>query len=176
MWALFSLLVVYFALAAASAYESGMTIFTLIPLVTDTRLGDIRWTEYSLKFIFISLIVYAGGIALYYFTRQNRRPGEEHGSAKWGNVHELNKKYSDKDPSNNAILTKHLSMSLNGRLHMRNLLQIIVGGSGAGKTRFVVKPNLLLANASFIATDPKGELVRAVAPFLLQEGLCCKGV
>lgn len=174
MWALFSLLVVYFALAAASVYESGMTIFTLIPLVTDTRLGDIRWTEYSLKFIFISLIVYAGGIALYYFTRQNRRPGEEHGSAKWGNVHELNKKYSDKDPSNNAILTKHLSMSLNGRLHMRNLLQIIVGGSGSGKTRFVVKPNLLLANASFICTDPKGELVRAVAPFLLQQGYVVK--
>lgn len=174
MWALFSLLVIYFALAAASVYENGMTVFTLIPLVTDARLGDIRWTEYSLKLILIFLSVYAGGIALYYSTRQNRRPGEEHGSAKWGSVHELNKKYSDKDPSNNAILTKHLSMSLNGRLHMRNLLQIIVGGSGSGKTRFVVKPNLLLANASFICTDPKGELVRAVAPFLLQQGYVVK--
>lgn len=174
MWSLFSLLVIYFALAAASVYEEGMTVFALIPLVTDARLGDIRWTEYSLKMILIFLAVYAGGIALYYSTRQNRRPGEEHGSAKWGNVHELNKKYSDKDPSNNTILTKHLSMSLNGRLHMRNLLQIIVGGSGAGKTRFVVKPNLMLANASFIATDPKGELVRAVAPFLLQQGYVVK--
>ena len=174
MWALFSLLVIYFALSAASVYEDGMTVFTLIPLVTDARLGDIRWTAYTLKFILIFLSVYAGGIALYYSTRQNRRPGEEHGSAKWGNVHELNKKYSDKDPSNNAILTKHLSMSLNGRLHMRNLLQIIVGGSGSGKTRFVVKPNLLLANTSFIATDPKGELVRAVAPFLLQQGYVVK--
>lgn len=57
---------------------------------------------------------------------------------------------------------------------MRNLLQIVVGGSGAGKTRFVVKPNLLLANASFICTDPKGELVRAVAPFLLQQGYVVK--
>ena len=72
------------------------------------------------------------------------------------------------------ILTKHLCMSLNGRQHMRNLLQIVVGGSGAGKTRFVVKPNLLLANASFICTDPKGELVRAVAPFLLQQGYVVK--
>lgn len=174
MWALFSLLIIYFALAAASVYEEGMTLFALLPLVTDARLGDIRRTAYTPKFILISLAVYAGGIALYYFTRQNRRPGEEHGSAKWGNVHELNKKYSDKDPSNNAILTKHLSMSLNGRLHMRNLLQIIVGGSGSGKTRYVVKPNLLLANASFIATDPKGELVRAVAPFLLQQGYVVK--
>lgn len=174
MWVLFSLLVVYFALAAASVYESGMTIFTLIPLVTDTKLGDIRWTEYSLKFIFISLIVYAGGIALYYSTRQNRRPGEEHGSAKWGSVRELNKKYGDKDPENNVILTKNLSMSLNGRLHMRNLLQIIVGGSGSGKTRYVVKPNLMLANTSFICTDPKGEIVRAVAPLLLQRGYVVK--
>lgn len=174
MWALFSLLVIYFALAAASVYEDGMTVFALIPLVTGASLGDIRWTAYTLKFILLFLSVYAGSIALYYSTRQNRRPGEEHGSAKWGNVHELNKKYSDKDPSSNAILTKHLSMSLNGRLHMRNLLQIIVGGSGAGKTRFVVKPNLLLANASFICTDPKGELVRAVAPFLLQQGYVVK--
>ena len=174
MWALFSLLVMYFALLAASFYEEGMTLFALVPLVTGAKLGDIRWTAYSLKFILIFLAVYAGGIALYYSSQQNRRPGAEHGSAKWGSVHELNKKYSDKNPSNNAILTKHLSMSLNGRLHMRNLLQIIVGGSGAGKTRFVVKPNLMLANASFICTDPKGEVGRAVIPLLLQQGYVVK--
>ena len=173
-WALFSLLTIYFALLAASVYEEGMTLLALVPLVIGAKLGDIRWTAYSLKFILIFLAVYAGVIALYYSSQQNRRPGAEHGSARWGNVHELNKKYSDKDPSNNAILTKHLSMSLNGRLHMRNLLQIIVGGSGAGKTRFVVKPNLMLANASFICTDPKGEIVRAVAPLLLQHGYVVK--
>ena len=174
LWALFSLLVISFALLAASVYEEGMTLLQLVPLVTGAKLGDIRWTAYSLKFILIFLAVYAGGIALYYSSQQNRRPGAEHGSARWGSVHELNKKYSDKDPNNNAILTKHLSMSLNGRQHLRNLLQIIVGGSGAGKTRYVVKPNLMLANASFIATDPKGELVRAVAPLLLQQGYVVK--
>ena len=173
-WALFSLLTIYFALLAASVYEEGMTLLALVPLVIGAKLGDIRWTAYSLKFILIFLAVYAGVIALYYSSQQNRRPGVEHGSARWGNVHELNKKYSDKAPSNIAILTKHLSMSLNGRLHMRNLLQIIVGGSGAGKTRFVVKPNLMLANASFICTDPKGEIVRAVAPLLLQQGYVVK--
>ena len=173
-WALFSLLTIYFALLAASVYEEGMTLLALVPLVIGAKLGDIRWTAYSLKFILIFLAVYAGVIALYYSSQQNRRPGVEHGSARWGNVHVLNKKYSDKAPSNNAILTKHLSMSLNGRLHMRNLLQIIVGGSGAGKTRFVVKPNLMLANASFICTDPKGEIVRAVAPLLLQQGYVVK--
>ena len=174
MWALFSLLVIYFALIAASVYEEGMTLFQLIPLAINAKSGDIHWTAYTPKFILIFLAVYAGGITLYYSTRQNRRPGEEHGSAQWGNVRALNKKYCDRDPNNNAILTRHLSMSLNGRKHMRNLLQIIVGGSGSGKTRYVVKPNLMLANASFICTDPKGEIVRAVAPLLLQKGYVVK--
>ena len=174
MWALFSLLVIYFALIAASVYEEGMTLFQLIPLAINAKSGDIHWTAYTPKFILIFLAVYAGGITLYYSTRQNRRPGEEHGSAQWGNVRSLNKKYCDRDPNNNAILTRHLSMSLNGRKHMRNLLQIIVGGSGSGKTRYVVKPNLMLANASFICTDPKGEIVRAVAPLLLQKGYVVK--
>ena len=174
LWALFSLPVLYFGVVAASVYEEGMTLFQLMPLLTGSRLEDIRWTAYTPRFILIFLAVYAGAIVLYDSAQQNRRPGEEHGSAKWGSVRELNKKYSDRDPKNNAILTRHLSMSLNGRQHLRNLLQIIVGGSGAGKTRYVVKPNLMLANASFIATDPKGELVRAVAPLLLQQGYVVK--
>ena len=174
VWALFSLPVIWFALITGSVYEEGMTLFQLLPLVTNTQSGDIRWTVYTPKFILIFLALYAGGIALFYATQQNRRPGEEHGSAQWGNVHALNKKYGDKDPNNNVILTRHLKMSLNGRKHMRNLLQIIVGGSGSGKTRYVVKPNLMMANASFICTDPKGEIVRAVAPLLLQKGYVVK--
>lgn len=173
-WAFFSLVVIYFALVTASVYEEGMTVFALLPLLAEADLGNLRWTEHSLKFILIFLAVYAGAVAMYCSSQQNRRPGAEYGSARWGNVHELNRKYSDKNPDNNAILTRHLSMSLNGRQHMRNLLQIIVGGSGAGKTRYVVKPNLMLANASFICTDPKGEIVRAVAPLLLQKGYVVK--
>jgi type IV secretion system protein VirD4 len=151
-----------------------MTVFQLVPLMSGISIKDICWTNYSLKFILIFLVVYIGGVAMYYSGRQNSRPGEEHGSARWGSVHELCKKYSDHDPEQNVILTKHLNMSLNGRQHMRNLLQIVVGGSGAGKTRYVVKPNLMLANASFICTDPKGEIVRAVAPLLLQKGYVVK--
>lgn len=174
LWALFSLPVLYFGVMAASVYEEGMTLFQLMPLLTSSRLEEIRWTAYTPRFILLFMGLYAGGIVLYYSAQQNRRPGEEHGSAKWGSVRELNRKYSDKDPKRNAILTRHLGMSLNGRQHLRNLLQIVVGGSGAGKTRYVVKPNLMLANASFIATDPKGELVRAVAPLLLQQGYVVK--
>lgn len=176
MWAAFSLAVLYLAVLAAGVYEDGMNLFQFMAVFPDAmnKPFTLRWTPYTAKFILGALLLCGGVIALYYSSRMNRRPGEEHGSAKWGSVQELNKKYSDKDPARNVILTKHLCMSLNGRQHMRNLLQIVVGGSGAGKTRFVVKPNLLLANASFICTDPKGELVRAVAPFLLQQGYVVK--
>ena len=115
--------------------------------------------------------LYVCAIPLYYSARQNRRPGEEHGSAAWGDVRALDKKYRDrKNPDRNVILTQHLQMGLDGRLHRRNLIQIALGGSGAGKTRFLVKPNLMLANASFLVTDPKGECVRAVGPLLLKHG------
>ena len=176
LWAAFSLAVLYLAVLAAGVYEDGMNLFQFMAVFPDAmnKPFALRWTPHTVKFMLGALAIYAGSIAVYYSSRMNRRPGEEHGSAKWGSVRELNKKYSDKDPARNVILTKHLCMSLNGRQHMRNLLQIVVGGSGAGKTRFVVKPNLLLANASFICTDPKGELVRAVAPFLLQQGYIVK--
>ena len=176
MWAAFSVFVLYLAVLAAGVYEDGMNLFQFMAIFPDAMNHPfaIRWTRHTIKFMLGALTIYGGAIAMYYSSNMNKRSGEEHGSARWGNVRELDKKYRDKDPSRNVILTKHLCMSLNGRQHMRNLLQIVVGGSGAGKTRFVVKPNLLLANASFIATDPKGELVRAVAPLLLQQGYVVK--
>lgn len=174
VWALFSIPVIYFALAAATVYEPGMSLLRLLPSVTELGLGRVRWTEYSIRAILLSLSAYVGGIALYWSSRQNLRPGEEHGSARWGSVRELDRKYRDRDEEMNVILTKHLRMSMDGRKHRRNLLQIVVGGSGSGKTRYVVKPNLMLANASFIVTDPKGEIVRAVAPLLLQKGYVVK--
>lgn len=174
VWALFSVPVIYFALAAATVYEPGMSLLRLLPAVTELGLGRVRWTEYSMRAILLFLSAYVGGIALYCSSRQNLRPGEEHGSARWGSVRELDRKYRDRDEEMNVILTKHLRMSLDGRKHRRNLLQIVVGGSGSGKTRYVVKPNLMLANASFIVTDPKGEIVRAVAPLLLQKGYVVK--
>lgn len=131
---------------------------------------SIGWTAHTPQFLAGALLLYVCAIALYHSTRQNRRPGEEHGSARWGSVKALDRRYRDRDSSKNVILTRHLQMSLNGRKHMRNLLQIIVGGSGAGKTRYVVKPNIMQANASYIVTDPKGELARSTIPLLLKKG------
>ena len=171
-WLLLAVPVLWVGAALASGYQEDMTIFDLMGCfsIILERPFDIRWTPYTLKFMVVALVLYAFAITLYFSSRQNKRPGEEHGSAHWGNVHTLNLKYRDKDPHNNVILTQNLRMSLNGRKHLRNLLQIVVGGSGSGKTRYVVKPNLYEANASYIATDPKGELARSAVPLLLQEG------
>ena len=130
----------------------------------------IQWTEQSAPSIFVCTGIYVLGLAVYFSSRRRTRDGEEHGSASWGSARELNKKDRDKDAGKNVILTQHLQMSMNGKLHRRNLLQIIVGGSGSGKTRFLAKPNLMLANASFIVTDPKGEMLRAVGNLFLEEG------
>ena len=172
VWAAFTLPIVWLAVLMASCYEPGMTIFTLMDAFSAATKNpfSLHWTPYTMKFIGIFLLLYGGAILFYYTGQKNTRPGEEHGSASWGSVRELDKKYRDKDAGKNVILTQHLQMSMNGKLHRRNLLQIIAGGSGSGKTRFLAKPNLMLANASFIVTDPKGEMLRAVGNLFLEEG------
>ena len=172
VWAAFVVPIIWLAVLMASCYEPGMTIFTLMDAFSAATKNpfSLHWTPYTMKFIGIFLLLYGGAILFYYTGQKNTRPGEEHGSASWGSVRELDKKYRDKDAGKNVILTQHLQMSMNGKLHRRNLLQIIVGGSGSGKTRFLAKPNLMLANASFIVTDPKGEMLRAVGNLFLEEG------
>ena len=172
VWAAFAVPVVWFAMLMAGCYEPGMTIFALMDAFSASTKNPfaLHWTSYTMKFIGIFLLLYGGAILFYYTGQKNTRPGEEHGSASWGSVRELDKKYRDKDANQNVILTQHFQMSMNGKLHRRNLLQIVVGGSGSGKTRFLAKPNLMLANASFIVTDPKGEMLRAVGNLFLEEG------
>ena len=172
VWAAFVIPIVWLAVLMAGCYAPGMTIFDLVAQFTEvTKMPfALHWTPYTMKFIGIFLLLYGGAILFYYTGQKNTRPGEEHGSASWGSVRELDKKYRDKDAGKNVILTQHLQMSMNGKLHRKNLLQIIVGGSGSGKTRFLAKPNLMLASASFIVTDPKGEMLRAVGNLFLEEG------
>lgn len=172
MWAAFSLVILWLGAIAAYAYEDGMNLIDFMGCfsIAIEHPFAIGWTAHTPQFMGGALALYACGIGLYYSTRQNRRPGEEHGSAKWGSVRELNRKYRDKKPGNNVILSQHLQMGLDGRKHRRNLLQICVGGSGAGKTRFLVKPNVCLANTSYICTDPKGEIARATARLLMRRG------
>lgn len=168
--------VLWLGVLAAGCYEDGMTVFDLMGRFNSAlaRPWQIVWTPYTLKAMLITLLLYGFALAMYFSAKENRRPGEEHGSAKWGSPRELNAKYRDKRPEQNTILSQNIRMGLDGKKHRRNLLQIVIGGSGSGKTRFFCKPNLMQANCSFIITDPKGEMLRAVAPLLLKQGYAVK--
>ena len=131
---------------------------------------SIQWCADSPKSILLLLLMYGMGIGIYFATRQNYRHGEEHGSAKWGTAKEVNHKYADKRSDQNILLTNHVKIGLDGRKHRRNLNVLVVGGSGAGKTRFYAKPNILQANTSFVALDPKGELLRDTGKLLESKG------
>ena len=172
VWAAFLPIVLWLGALASTAYQEGMNLFSWMESFSQAMEHPLtlRWDTHTPAFLLGAMALYAGGIFFYYSTRQNRRPGEEQGSARWGSVRALDKKYRDRDPEKNAILSQNLRMSLDGKKHRRNLLQIVVGGSGSGKTRFLVKPNIFLANASYIVTDPKGEILRAAGPLLLQRG------
>ena len=129
----------------------------------------IKWCNNSIKIILVLEFIYLLIIVYIYENNKNYRKGEEHGSARWGNKKEL-KKYEQTPYSNNKILTKSVKMGLNGRLHRRNLNTIVIGGSGAGKTRFYAKPNVMQCNASMIILDPKGEILRDTGYLLEKEG------
>lgn len=130
----------------------------------------IQANENSFKTILILNICYAMGIFIYLSMQKNYRRGEEHGSAKWGNAFKVNKKYASKLPEENKLLTQNVRLGLDGNRHRRNLNVLVIGGSGAGKTRFYCKPNLMQANTSFVILDPKGEQVRAVGNLLKEKG------
>ena len=171
VWAILCLPVVYFAMVAASVYIPGENIFALLERIsTMVRRPDLlRWTAYTPRFLLVFLLLYGGGVLLYYADHENRRPGEEYGSAKWGNARELNKQYADRD-GKNVILTKRVSIGLDGYKHRRNLNILVVGGSGSGKTRFFCKPGIMSVNCSYLIVDPKGEMLRSTGYLLKEEG------
>ena len=171
VWAILCLPVVYFAMVTASVYIPGENIFALLERIsTMVRRPDLlRWTAYTPRFLLVFLLLYGGGVLLYYADHENRRPGEEYGSAKWGNARELNKRYAERD-GKNVILTKHVSIGLDGYRHRRNLNILVVGGSGSGKTRFFCKPGIMSVNCSYLIVDPKGEMLRSTGYLLKDEG------
>ena len=162
--------VVWLGLAMAPAASGGLP--AMISRFTEVmnRPAQIKFCEDSLKTVLILLLVYGLGIGVYLSSRRNYRRGEEHGSAKWGDARAVNKKYQAKEPEKNKVLTQHVQIGLDGRRHRRNLNTMVVGGSGAGKTRAYAKPNLCQANTSFVILDPKGELLRDTGYLLEQKG------
>ncbi len=130
----------------------------------------IQWTFGSLKAVLFCLFIYFMGIGIWLSTRRNYRRGEEHGSAKWGDAAAVNRKYRQRPDNMNKILTQNVRIGFDAHKHRRNLNVLVIGGSGAGKTRFYVKPNVMQANCSMVILDPKGEIIRDTGWLLRKKG------
>ena len=173
LWAALSIPVLWLCLLLATAYESGAGLGELLERFNFLLAHpfSLQWKPHSLRFLLLGLGAYGMAITMYYSTRQNRRPGEEYGSAKWGDPKALCRKYADrKQFQNNVIMTARFRISFDSYAHRRNLNTVVIGNSGAGKSRFSVKPWLYSANCSYIVTDPKGELLRASGHLLKARG------
>ena len=130
----------------------------------------IEFCENSVKTVLIFLLIYIFSISAYMASKRNYRRGKEYGSAIWGNAKQINKKYMQLPKSQNKILTQNVLLGLNARKHRRNLNVLVIGGSGAGKTRFYGKPNIMQCNSSYVILDPKGEILRDTGSLLEKEG------
>ena len=162
--------VVWLALLIAPSVKGGLPeILPKLMTVFNNPL-QIELCEDSLKTVLVLLLCYGFGIGIYFSTRRNYRRREEHGSAKWGDARAVNKKYCQTPKSENKLMTQNVSIGLNAKKHRRNLNTLVCGGSGAGKTRFYCKPNLMQCNSSFVILDPKGEIVRDVGKLLEAKG------
>ena len=128
------------------------------------------WCDTSLPCILVFTAIYGLILIVYHYTKPNYRRREEHGSAQWGDVKELNKKYHQEPEENNKILTQNLSIGYNMREHRRNMNTLIVGGSGSGKTFHYAKPNAIQANTSMVILDSKGEILRDTGGLLKAKG------
>lgn len=137
----------------------------------------IRWTSQTPRFLLLGTALYAAVAIVVTADRKNTRPGEEHGSARWGDVFALNRKYADKTGPN-LLLTRHFRIGVDGYKHKHNTNILVVGGSGAGKTRTYAVPNVLEAaraspdgkGCSLVITDPKAEILRKTGSYLIRQG------
>lgn len=129
-----------------------------------------QWCDNSLKTIGIFLVIYVLGIGIYLSNEKNYRQKEEYGSARWGYIRSLVKKHSNKDFFENKLFTQKTRMDIHGKIKNVNLHTVVIGGSGAGKTRYYAKPNIMQCNTSYVVLDPKGEIIKSVGYMLEDEG------
>ena len=128
---------------------------------------NIIWTDKSLPTILICLAAYGMAVLLYRTNQGRTRDGEEHGSAVWATPASVNAQFAQKD---SIPLTQHVRLGLNTHKHRRSLNVLVIGGSGAAKTRSFVLPNILTANTNYVITDPKSEVLLATGGYLKEQG------
>lgn len=166
--------VTWFAILIAP-YSSGGLIYSL-PYISEAinHPFSFSWCDNTPRMILIFTLIYAIGVMVYLSTMKNYRRTVEYGSAKWANALNVNRKYASKNYLENKLLSQNVRIGLNGKIHRRNLNTIVIGGSGAGKTRFYCKPNIMQCNTSFVVLDPKGEILRSEGYMLEKEGYVIK--
>lgn len=166
--------VIWFAILIAP-YSSGGLIYSL-PYISEAinHPFSFSWCDNTPRMILIFTLIYAVGVMVYLSTMKNYRRTVEYGSAKWANALNVNRKYASKNYLENKLLSQNVRIGLNGKIHRRNLNTIVIGGSGAGKTRFYCKPNIMQCNTSFVVLDPKGEILRSEGYMLEKEGYVIK--
>ena len=166
--------VIWFAILIAP-YSSGGLIYSL-PYISEAinHPFSFSWCDNTPRMILTFTLIYAIGVMVYLSTMKNYRKTVEYGSAKWANALNVNRKYASKNYLENKLLSQNVRIGLNGKIHRRNLNTIVIGGSGAGKTRFYCKPNIMQCNTSFVVLDPKGEILRSEGYMLEKEGYVIK--
>lgn len=128
-----------------------------------------EWSNQTPRFLLIFTGLYAVIVLAASSEHRNTRPGEEHGSARWGNAKELNRRYRDTQGPN-LLMTRNIRIGVDGYKHKHNTNVLVVGGSDTGKTRTYAVPNVLEAGCSMVITDPKGEILRKTGGFLKRAG------
>ena len=168
--------VIWLAIACAPYMDKGL--FGLIENMdmVFSNPFSIRICGNTLKTILQFLLIYAIGVCIYYSTKRNYRKTEEYGSAQWGKPSTICNKYKDNNYLLNKLFTQNVRMRLDGRKTRRNTNTLVIGGSGAGKTRFYCKPNIMQCNTSFVVLDPKGEILSDVGCLLEKDGYVIKVV
>ena len=165
---------VFVGYLAGGAWSEGATIFTFLSEFAMVIQSPFRnyFNQYTFNAIVITLVLYALIMLMYYTSQRNYMPGKEYGTAKFISPKEVNEKLKDEDENYNRILSQNVRMSLNTRYTGLNNNVLIIGGSGAGKTFFEVKPNLMEMprQCSFVITDPKGEILRSCGQMLKDNG------
>ena len=137
----------------------------LLHELNNFNIKDILDFSWSVENFTIGSLIYLIIVTLIYYSDRGIRHNDAYGSSEWGSIKKLNKQFKDKNESFNIILSKKLRMGLDGYKTQRNANVIVLGGSGAGKTRGYVLPNLMQLNSSYIVLDPKGEIVSHASIF-----------
>ncbi len=159
--------VVWAALLLAQSLGGGLPdILASLTAALDNPF-DVHWTDHSLVSILICSAAYAAALCYFSANQGRTRDGAEHGSATWGSPKEVNAMFSQKE---NKLLTRNVRLGLDTHKHRRSLNVLVIGGSGAGKSRSYVKPNILEANTNYVVTDPKSEVLMATGGYLKSQG------